>query len=49
MKIDGQNIFLRAIRNEHVPSASDAYPFSLPIIRNLRTLEYSNNGISLWF
>ena len=43
MNIDGQNIFLRAIRNEHVPSADDAYPFNLPIVRNLRTLEFSKS------
>ena len=40
MKINGQNIFLRAIRNEHVPSEDDSYPFNLPIVRNLRTLEF---------
>lgn len=43
MNIDGQNIFLRAIRNEHIPSADDAYPFNLPIVHNLRTLEFSKS------
>ena len=43
MNINGQNIFLRAIRNEHVPSADDSYPFNLPIVRNLRTLEFSKS------
>ena len=43
MNIDGQNIFLRAIRNEHIPSADDAYPFNLPIVRNLRNLEFSKS------
>lgn len=43
MKIDGQNIFLRAIRNEHVSSPDDSYPFSLPIVRHLRTLEFSKS------
>ena len=43
MNIDGQNIFLRAIRNEHIPSQDDAYPFNLPIVRNLKTLEFSKS------
>ena len=43
MNIDGQNIFLRAIRNEHVPSKDDSYPFNLPIVRNLKTLEFSKS------
>lgn len=43
MNINGQNIFLRAIRNEHVPSADDGYPFNLPIVRNLKTLEFSKS------
>ncbi|MBR4239831.1 MAG: AAA family ATPase [Prevotella sp.] len=43
MTINGQNIFLRAIRNEHVPSRDDAYPFNLPIVRHLKTLEFSNS------
>ena len=43
MNINGQNIYLRAIRNEHVPSADDAYPFCLPIVRNLTTLEFSKS------
>ena len=43
MNINGQNIFLRAIRNEHVPSADNSYPFNLPIVRNLRTLEFSKS------
>ena len=40
MNIDGQNIFLRAIRNEHQPRPDDAYPYSLPIVRNLTSLEF---------
>ena len=43
MNIDGQNIFLRAIRNEHVSSSDDSYPFNLPIVRNLKTLEFSKS------
>ena len=43
MTINGQNIFLRAIRNEHVPSRDDAYPFTLPIVRHLKTLEFSKS------
>ena len=43
MNIGGQNIFLRAIRNEHKPSANDTYPFNLPIVRNLKTLEFSKS------
>lgn len=43
MTIDGQNIFLRAIRNEHVPTADDSYPFNLPIVRHLSTLEFSKS------
>ena len=43
MTINGQNIFLRAIRNEHVPSRDDAYPFNLPIVRHLKTLEFSKS------
>ena len=43
MNINGQNIFLRAIRNEHVPLADDGYPFNLPIVRNLKTLEFSKS------
>jgi predicted ATPase len=43
MNINGQNIFLKAIRNEHVPSADDRYPFNLPIVRNLKTLEFSKS------
>ena len=43
MNIDGQNIFLRAIRNEHVSSLDDTYPFSLPIVRNLKSLEFSKS------
>ena len=43
MNIGGQNIFLRAIRNEHVPSPDDSYPFNLPIVRNLKTLEFSKS------
>ena len=43
MNIDGQNIFLRAIRNEHVSSLNDSYPFNLPIVRNLKTLEFSKS------
>ena len=43
MNIDGQNIFLRAIRNEHVPTADDSYPFNLPIVRHLSTLEFSKS------
>ncbi len=43
MNINGQNIYLRAIRNEHVPSADDSYPFNLPIVRNLKVLEFSKS------
>lgn len=43
MKIDGQNIFLRAIRNEHIFSKNDSYPFNLPIVRNLKTLEFTKS------
>lgn len=43
MKIDGQNIFLKAIRNEHVSSSDDSYPYNLPIVRNLKTLEFSKS------
>lgn len=43
MNNNGQNIFLKAIRNEHVPSAADRYPFNLPIVRNLKTLEFSKS------
>ena len=43
MNIDGQNIFLRAIRNEHIPSKVESYPFNLPIVRNLKTLEFSKS------
>ncbi|MBQ2199328.1 MAG: AAA family ATPase, partial [Bacteroidaceae bacterium] len=40
MNIDGQNIFLRAIRNEHKASDDDVYPFNLPVVRELSTLEF---------
>lgn len=40
MNIDGQNIFLRAIRNEHKASDDDGYPFNLPVVRELSTLEF---------
>lgn len=40
MNIDGQNIFLRAIRNEHKASDTDGYPFNLPVVRELGTLEF---------
>ena len=43
MNINGQNIFLRAMRNQHDPSEDDSYPFNLPIVRNLRTLEFSKS------
>jgi predicted ATPase len=43
VNINGQNIYLRAIRNEHVPSADDSYPFNLPIVRNLKVLEFSKS------
>ncbi|QFQ12825.1 ATP-binding cassette domain-containing protein [Pseudoprevotella muciniphila] len=43
MNINGQNIFLRAIRNKHTPSPDDTYPFNLPIVRNLNTLEFSKS------
>lgn len=43
MNINGQNIFLKAIRNEHVPSEDDFYPFNLPIVRNLKTLGFSKS------
>ena len=43
MNINGQNIYLRAIRNEHFPSADDPYPFNLPIVRNLKVLEFSKS------
>ncbi|MBQ3632508.1 MAG: AAA family ATPase [Prevotella sp.] len=43
MNINGQNIYLRAIRNEHVPSVDDSYPFNLPIVRNLKVLEFSKS------
>ena len=40
MNIDGQNIFLRAIRNEHKALDDDGYPFNLPVVRELSTLEF---------
>ena len=43
MNVNGQNIFLRAIRNKHTPSPDDTYPFNLPIVRNLNTLEFSKS------
>jgi predicted ATPase len=43
VNINGHNIFLKAIRNEHVPSEDDSYPFNLPIVRNLKTLEFSKS------
>jgi predicted ATPase len=43
MNINGQNIFLRAIRNEHKPSVDDSYPFNLPIVRNLKTIEFTKS------
>lgn len=43
MNVNGQNIFLRAIRNEHVPKKGDSYPFDLPIVRHLKTLEFSKS------
>ena len=43
MNINGQNIYLRAIRNEHVPSADDSYPFNLPTVRNLKVVEFSKS------
>lgn len=43
MKINGQNIFLRAVRNEHIPTEADGYPYNLPIVNNLKTLEFSKS------
>ena len=43
MNINGQNIFLRAIRNEHKPSVDDSYPFNLPIVRNPKTIEFTKS------
>ena len=43
MNIDGQNIFLRAIRNEHKDSEDDGYPFNLPVVRELSTLEFQKS------
>lgn len=43
MKINGQNIFLRAVRNEHISTVTDKYPYNLPIVRNLKTLDFSKS------
>ena len=41
MNINGQNIFLKGIRNEHIPQEPEGYPPTLPVVRNLASLELS--------
>lgn len=38
-----QNIYIRKIRNKHTPQEDDVYPFSLPVIKRLRELEFSTS------
>ena len=43
MNINGQNIFLKGVRNEHIPQEPENYPFTLPVVRNLTSLEFSRS------
>ena len=43
MNIKGQNIFLKGVRNEHIPQEPEDYPFTLPVVRNLTTLEFNKS------
>ena len=43
MNINGQNIFLKGVRNEHIPQEPEDYPFTLPVVRNLTTLEFNKS------
>ena len=40
MNINRQNIFLKGVRNEHIPQEPEDYPFTLPVVRNLTSLEF---------
>ena len=37
------NILLSRITNTHVPSVDDSYPFSIPAIKALKTLEFTSD------
>ena len=43
MNNNGQNIFLKGVRNEHIPQEPENYPFTLPVVRNLTSLEFSRS------
>ena len=43
MNINGQNIFLKGVRNEHIPQKPEDYPFTLPVVRNLISLEFNRS------
>ena len=43
MNVNGQNIFLKGVRNEHIPQEPEDYPFTLPVVRNLTSLEFNRS------
>ena len=43
MNINGQNIFLKGVRNEHIPQEPEDYPFTLPVVRDLTSLEFNRS------
>ena len=43
MNINGQNVFLKGVRNEHIPQEPEDYPFTLPVVRNLTSLEFDRS------
>lgn len=43
MNINGQNVFLKGVRNEHIPQELEDYPFTLPVVRNLTSLEFDRS------
>ena len=43
MNIKGQNIFLKGVRNEHIPQKPEDFPFTLPVVRNLTSLEFNRS------
>lgn len=38
-----ESIFLASITNTHIPQADDEYPFDIPAVRNLTTLEFTKS------
>ncbi len=38
-----ENIYLSAIINSHIPHPDDKYPFNIPVIKNLKELEFKSS------